>query len=169
MRSALEMGLTQSDFEGLIGPIILTEFEGRTLNPMSVQELKEALGPEATNLTITYAANGNQILHVGDKIIEIGPMASTDEIRAAIQNPTIPTANTKMSISGYEPGSIRAKLEALKTAGKNRRDAALGKLDEAGSKHEAVSAEIEVIAKAIEKEADDALAEFAQFTNGGPA
>lgn len=73
-----------------------------------------------------------------------------------------------MSVSGYEPGSIRAKLEALKTAGKNRRDAALAKLDEAGKKHEAVSAEIETIAGQIEKEADDALAEFAQFSNGAP-
>lgn len=136
---------------------------------MSVQELRAALGPEATNLTISYAPNGNQRLHVGDKIIEIGPMASTDEIRTAIQNPTIRTENTKVSITGYEPGSIKAKLEALKTAGKQRRDAALAKLDEAGSRHEAVSAEIEVIAKAIEKEADDALAEFATFTNGAPA
>jgi len=138
---------------------------------MSAQELKEALKdiPGATNLTISYGPGGRQILHVGDKTVEVSPMASNDEIRQALLNPTIPTKNTKMSISGYEPGSIRAKLEALKTAGKQRRDAALGKLDEAGKKHEAVSAEIEVIATAIEKEADDALAEFAQFTNGGPA
>ncbi len=74
-----------------------------------------------------------------------------------------------MSISGYEPGSIRAKLEALKTAGKNRRDAALSKLDDAGKKHEAVSAEIESMASQIEKEADAAIAEFAEFTNGAPA
>lgn len=139
---------------------------------MSVQDLKEALKdiPGSTSLTISYAPNGRQILHVGDKTVEVSPMASNDEIRVALQNPTVPTRNTKiMSISGYEPGSIKAKLEALKTAGKNRRDAALSKLDDAGKKHEAVSAEIENIAGQIEKEADDAIAEFAQFTNGGPA
>lgn len=107
------MGLTQSDFEGLIGPIILTEFEGRTLNPMSVQELKEALGPEATNLTITYAPNGNQILHVGDKIIEVGPSASNAEIKAAIQNPTIPTANTKIQMAKSPLQGLGQKLGLL--------------------------------------------------------
>lgn len=74
-----------------------------------------------------------------------------------------------MSISGYEPGSIRARLDALKKAGKDRRDQAIAKLDGAGRKHEEVSAEIERVAVQIEKEADAALQEFSEFTNGGPA
>jgi hypothetical protein len=74
-----------------------------------------------------------------------------------------------MSISGYEPGSIRARLDALKKAGKDRRDAAIAKLDDAGKKHEAVSEEIERVAVQIEQEADAALQEFAEFSNGGPA
>jgi hypothetical protein len=74
-----------------------------------------------------------------------------------------------MSISGYEPGSIRARLDALKKAGKDRRDAAIAKLDGAGKKHEAVSEEIERVAVQIEQEADAALQEFAEFSNGGPA
>lgn len=74
-----------------------------------------------------------------------------------------------MSISGYEPGSIRARLDALKKSGKDRRDAAIAKLDDAGKKHEQVSEEIERVASQIEKEADAAIAEFAEFTNGGPA
>ncbi len=74
-----------------------------------------------------------------------------------------------MSVSGYEPGSIRARLDALKKAGKDRRDAAIAKLDEAGKKHEAVSEEIERVAGQIEKEADAALQEFAEFSNGAPA
>ncbi|WP_316176166.1 hypothetical protein [Bradyrhizobium sp. SZCCHNRI1073] len=59
-------------------------------------------------------------------------------------------------------------MEALKKAGKDRRDQAIAKLDEAGKKHEAVSEEIERVAGQIEKEADAALAEFAEFTNGAP-
>lgn len=74
-----------------------------------------------------------------------------------------------MSISGYEPGAIRARLEALKKSGKDRRDQAIAKLDDAGKKHEAVSEEIERVAVQIEKEADAALQEFAEFSNGGPA
>lgn len=73
-----------------------------------------------------------------------------------------------MSISGYEPGAIRDKLNALKVKGKQRRDEAIAKLDEAGKKHEQVSEEIERVAGQIEKEADAAIAEFAEFTNGGP-
>lgn len=74
-----------------------------------------------------------------------------------------------MSISGYEPGAIRARLDALKKQGKDRRDQALAKLEDAGRKHEAVSEEIERVAGQIEKEADAALQEFSEFTNGGPA
>ncbi len=74
-----------------------------------------------------------------------------------------------MSVSGYEPGSIRARLDALKKQGKDRRDAAIAKLDDAGKKHEAVSEEIERVASQIEKEADDAIAEFSEFSNGPPA
>lgn len=74
-----------------------------------------------------------------------------------------------MSVSGYEPGAIRARLDALKKAGKERRDQAIAKLDDAGKKHEAVSEEIERVAGQLEKEAADALQEFAEFSNGGPA
>jgi ribosomal 50S subunit-associated protein YjgA (DUF615 family) len=74
-----------------------------------------------------------------------------------------------MSISGYEPGAIKAKMAAIKERGKQRRDEAIAKLEGAGQKHEAVSEEIERIATQLEKEADDALQEFAESSNGGPA
>ena len=138
---------------------------------MSVLDLKATLrgidGSE--HLTVSYARNGNQIIHIGDKTLEVGPMASNAEIATALTNPFIRTENTKMSISGYEPGAIRARLEALKKNGKERRDQAIAKLDDAGKKHEEVSAEIERVAGQIEKEADAALQEFAEFSNGGPA
>ena len=73
-----------------------------------------------------------------------------------------------MSVSGYEPGSIKAMMEAIKQRGKERRDQALSKLEGAGQKHEAVSEEIERIATMLEKEADDALQEFAGTTNRAP-
>jgi hypothetical protein len=138
---------------------------------MSVLELRAALkGIEgAEYLTMSYGPGGQQLIHVADKTIEVGPMASNEEIRLALENPFIRTENTRMSISGYEPGSIRARMEALKKAGKDRRDQAIAKLDEAGKKHEAVSEEIERVAGQIEKEADAAFAEFSEFTNGGPA
>ena len=136
---------------------------------MSISDLREALSdiPGARDLTLGYGADGNQVVTIGDRSVEVGPMASNEEIRDALQSPSV-TEKPLMTISGYEPGSIREKLSALKEKGRQRRDAALAKLDDAGKKHEAVSEEIEKIAAQIEKEADDALQEFASFTNGGP-
>jgi hypothetical protein len=143
----------------------------RRITPeMSAYELRQALKhlPGAHELTISLSADGTQLVNLGDKTLEIGPLASNDEIILALQNPFIRTEHTRMSISGYEPGAIKAKLDALKKSGKDRRDQALIKLDAAGRKHEAVSDEIERVAGQIEKEADAAIAEFAEFSNGGP-
>jgi hypothetical protein len=164
--------VTPLDLDWFAARLAIAVHETRRLTPeMSVYELKAAFrgieGSEA--LTVSYAPNGNQLINIGDKTLEVGPMASNDEIRLALQNPFIRTENTKMSISGYEPGAIRDKLNALKVKGKQRRDQAIAKLEEAGMKHEYVSEEIERVAGQIEKEADAAIAEFAEFTNGGPA
>jgi hypothetical protein len=163
--------LSENELNWFAARLSIAVYDTKRLTPeMSVLELKEALRhiPGIDHLTLSYAPNGNQILNIDDRHLEVSPMASNDEIRAALQNPFIPTRNTKMSISGYEPGAIRDKLAKLKQQGKDRRDQALAKLDAAGAKHEAVSGEIENVAKQIEKEADDALAEFAQFSNGAP-
>jgi hypothetical protein len=134
---------------------------------MGVYDLKQAFPdtPEIQSLTMNYAGNGNQILSIGGRTIEVGPMASTEDIGQALANPWM----ENMSITGFEPGSIKAKLEALKQKAKDLREASLAKLDEAGTKHEAVNAELDRIAAQVSKEADDALQEFAQFSNGGPA
>jgi hypothetical protein len=165
------MSLTQNSLQRL--ELDLKCYANRITPEMSAYELRQALQgviPGSESLTISLSENGNQLINLGDKTLEVGPMASNDEIILALQNPWIRTENTKiMSISGYEPGAIRAKLEALKKNGKERRDAALARLDDAGAKHEAVSAEIEKVATQIEKEADAAIAEFASFTNGGPS
>lgn len=87
--------------------------------------------------------------------------------RLPVAPPPIPKAKI-MSVSGYEPGSIKARMEALKKHGKDRRDAVLAKLDGAIKKDGAVSDQIEGMADAIEKEIDAAAAEFAEFSNGGP-
>ena len=165
--------LSQADCDWLDRRIDLAVYDtNREAPEMLVHDMREALRdvPGFEDLTIEYEPTGHQKLTIGGKTLEVGPMASNAEILAALQNPFVPTRNTKiMSISGYEPGAIRDKLNKLKAQGKQRRDAALAKLDEAGSKHEAVSAEIENVASQIEKEADAALQEFAEFSNGGPA
>ena len=73
-----------------------------------------------------------------------------------------------MTITGYEPGAISAKLAAIKQRAQMRRSDAFGKLEAADAKAATVDAELEKVAAAIEKEADDAMQEFAPHTNGGP-
>lgn len=133
---------------------------------LSLADLRKAFAdvPGGENV-FPYWDNGALYVTLNGKTLRFGEIATLDQIKRAFEAPR----TKSMSISGYEPGSIKAKLEALKVAGKNRRDAALSKLDDAGKKHEAVSTEIEAIAGQIEKEADDALQEFAQFTNGNSA
>jgi hypothetical protein len=163
--------LSKSDLDWFAARLSIAVYDVNRITPeMSALELRAAFkGIEGSeNLTVSYASNGNQLIHIGDKTLEVGPMASNDEIATALQNPFIRTENTRMSISGYEPGAIRDKLNALKVKSKERRDQAIAKLEDAGKKHEYVSEEIERVAGQIEKEADAAIAEFAEFTNGGP-
>lgn len=158
--------LEQNDLDWFAARLSIAVYDTNNESPeMAIWELRKAFPGLQT---VSPTSDGKQVFHFEDRDLEVGPMASNDEIRAALENPFIRTENTKMSISGYEPGSIKARMEALKKAGKDRRDAAIAKLDEAGKKHEAVSEEIERVADQIEKEADDALAEFAQFSNGAP-
>jgi hypothetical protein len=74
-----------------------------------------------------------------------------------------------MSITGFEPGAIQARLDALKKRATARRAQSMSKLDAADAKVASVDYAIERVAAQIEKEADDAMQEFATHTNGGPA
>jgi DNA anti-recombination protein RmuC len=159
--------LSQRELDWFAARLSIAVYDTNRETPeMAMWELQQAFPGLQT---ITTTKDGRQILHFEDRDLEVGPMASNAEIAAALQNPFIRTENTKMSISGYEPGAIRARLEAIKKTGKDRRDAAIAKLDEAGKKHEQVSEEIERVATAMEKEAEAALQEFSEFSNGGPA
>jgi hypothetical protein len=59
----------------------------------------------------------------------------------------------EMSITGFQPGAIQAKLDEIKRQAAARRRAALSKLDAANAKVATVDVEIEKIAAQIEKEA----------------
>jgi hypothetical protein len=138
---------------------------------MSVHELKDALRemPGIEDLTVSYASNGNQIISLAGRTTEVGPMASNEEIAQALANPFIKSETSAMSITGYAPGAIQAKLDALKQKAAERRSQSMAKLDGADAKLASVDTAIEAYAAQLEKEADDALQEFAVHTNGGPA
>jgi hypothetical protein len=108
--------LNQNDLDWFAARLSIAVYDVNRITPeMSAYELQSALkditGSE--QLTISYAQNGNQLIHIGDRTVEVGPMASNDEIRTALLNPFIPTANTKVKMASPLQG-IGQKLAKLK-------------------------------------------------------
>jgi hypothetical protein len=93
---------------------IATE-EVRRLDPeMAMWELKQAFPGLQT---VSTAPNGNQIFNFADRSIEVGPMASNDEIAVALQNPFIKTENTRLEIMptiAEQVAAIKAKTAKVR-------------------------------------------------------
>jgi hypothetical protein len=93
---------------------IATE-EVRRLDPeMAMWELKQAFPGLQT---VSMAPNGNQIFNFADRSIEVGPMASNDEIAVALQNPFIKTENTRLEIMptiAEQVAAIKAKTAKVR-------------------------------------------------------
>jgi hypothetical protein len=143
---------------------------------MSVLELKAALRDIAGSdqLTISYAPNGNQLIEIDGKTIEVGPMASNAEIEAALKNPFIPTANTKITMNPIDRlkdklakaagvgGRVAAKIEAKADALIAREGQLEAKADQAFAPHEAIVDSADVVL-------DDIESSLNQLSNGGPS
>lgn len=140
-------------------------------NKMSVYDLKQALSdiPGIENLTLGYSQNGNQLITLGDKQLEVSPMASNEEIRVALQNPFIKTENTSMSITGLQSGAFQAKFAEMcqRISDKNKGLAKIDAAVTAGEKE--LDAAADGAAAKAQKEIADALQEFGLTTNGGPS
>jgi hypothetical protein len=137
---------------------------------MGAYDLKQAFHqlPGVERLTIEHRGNGNQVISIGDRTIEVGPMATNEDIERALANPWAAKRQT-MSITGLKSGAFEAKLAEMKRKLSETQNQGLAKIDGA---EQAASAKIDAAtsgaAAKIDKEVEDALAEFAAFTNGGP-
>jgi hypothetical protein len=166
--------LTPNDLEWYAARLSIAVYDTIRETPeMSVLGLKDALKdiPGIDSLTVGYSHNGNQLITVGGKTLEVGPMASNEEIRLALQNPFIRTENTKiMSITGLQSGAFQAKLAEMRQKIANSQAAGLAKIDAAVTDGAAqLDAAAEGAAAKANKEISDALQEFGLTTNGGPA
>lgn len=104
-----------------------------------------------------------RFLHLADRTVEVPLTATADEIRAALQD------KTTMSITGLQSGAFQAKLAEMKQKIAEAQNQGLAKVEAAQSQAAAkVSAAIDGVVAKVDKEVEDALQEFAQFTNGGP-
>lgn len=76
----------------------------------------------------------------------------------------------KMSITGLQGGVLKAKLSEIKQNAQKRLADGIARIEGAHTSGLArVDAEMDGVVKKINKEIDDQLQEFAEFTNGGPA
>lgn len=136
--------LSDNDLAWFAARLSLAVYDTNRETPaMLIHEMREALKglPGLEDLQITYQPDGNQLLQLGDKVLEIGPMASNEEIKAALLNPFIPTANTKVHMAtsplqgiGLKLGLLKHSAEALATKISARVDALSPRLDAAGTK-----------------------------------
>ena len=158
------MSLSANDLDWFAARLSIAVEDTRRLG-MPIQDIIEFLKPDvegAEGLSMTYAPGGNQVFRIGDLAVEVSPMASNEEIKAAFLNPFIPTANTKMSITGAN--SLKAKFEAAKqrkAAIENRVEAALTSYNSAADIAESAI-------KSLEDDAAALQAEVSGFTNGAP-
>ena len=158
--------LSPNELDWFAARLAIAVYDTNNESPeMAIWELRKAFPGLQT---VSPTSDGTQVFHFEDRDLEVGPMASHDEIRTALENPFIRTENTKMSVTGYKPGAIKAALEAAKKQAQEELTAAMGTLSEAQVKAAEVPAAIKAVAGQIKKEAEDALQEFAEYTNGGP-
>jgi len=106
-----------------------------------------------------------QIINLEGQEITIGALATDEQIATEI-NKIRQTAEKPMSITdaGKLAGTIKDRINAAKTRIAQvsaNTDGALAKLNDAADTGDK-------IAKQIETEAEDLLAQIGQFTNGGP-
>jgi hypothetical protein len=153
---------------------------------MGIVSLREHLG---INLTMRPGDGGKtEIYELDGKTAEVPAGSSSVEIARAFNAPSEPirtasklapvspiaqpqaTQNNAMSFTGLQSGAIQAKLAELKQRVADSQAKGLAQVDAAAT---AAVTQVEqafagVEAK-IQKETADALQEFAQTTNGGPA
>lgn len=80
------------------------------------------------------------------------------------------TETPKMSITGLQAGAFEAKLAQIKKTIADKQSQGLAKIDTTVAAEAAkLEAAVDGVTAKISKEVDDQLAEFAAYTNGGPA
>jgi hypothetical protein len=113
-----------------------------------------------------------QVINLDGHEITIGSMATDEQIAAEIERirgRQKPNEKPKMSITGIEPGIFEAKIAEMKKKLADRLNGGLAKIDsaaEAGAVK--MEAAVDGVVAKVDKDIEDKLAEFAQFTNGGP-
>lgn len=126
---------------------------------MGAYDLKQAFShlPGIDRLTIAHRGNGNQVISIGDRQVEVGPMATNEDIERALTNPWAEPKRQNMTTIGELLKSARADIASA-------RQGAAHAVAESADATKVVLQEVDK----LRKEAADLRAEVAELTNGGP-
>jgi hypothetical protein len=168
--------LTQNDLDWFAARLSIAVYDVNRITPeMSAYELQAALkditGSE--QLTISYAPSGNQLIHIGDRTVEVGPMASNDEIRLALQNPFIRTENTRLTVSLKDRLQEKARLASSIVAGEVKAledgmDAIIAQKEVVAQKREAAVAATSDALGVVKDQWDGIKSSIDILSNGAP-
>jgi hypothetical protein len=127
----------------------------------ALDKVRQALGGKRA--TVNYGPRGETYVNLPEKSIEVLPHDTVEDIKAKLANPF---EKKQMSITdaGKLAGTIKDRINTAKqriAQVSANTDGALAKLNDAADTGDK-------IAKQIEKEASELLAEIGQFDNGGP-
>lgn len=183
--------LSENDLRWFAARLLIAIEDTRKFGGMSVHELKQALKaiPGAESLTMAYTYDGNALVTIAGRTVEVSPSASNEEIALAFREPAMSTPNVTVtplpppvayaaptridSMTNPAPGSfaagIRAMMDEARAGVAQARADGLAKVGEAvGKLNDAKAATLHVagtMAKTIEDEAADVFKELGQISN----
>lgn len=173
--------ISENDLRWFAARLSIAVEDTKRFGGMSVHELKQALRavPGVESLTLGYAPNGNELVTIAGRTIEVSPGTSNEAIALEFAGtplpPPVPYApqGKPMTTTAPAPGSFAASIRALmddaragvaqaRADGLAKVGEAVGKLGDAKA---AVTHVAGTMAKTIEDEAADVLAELGQISN----
>jgi hypothetical protein len=141
-------------------------FWQRQIRMHSIEKIRQALGGRKS--TLSHIPTGQTFVNLPDRSIEVLETDTVADIKAKLANPF---EKKTMSITGLKSGAFQDMLAQMR---KEIADAQnQGVADEHGNAKDQAAAEIKTtisgVKDKIKSEVADALQEFSEFTNGGPA
>lgn len=184
--------LSENEMRWFAARLLIAIEDTKRFGAMSVHDMRQALRavPGAESLTMSYTYDGNALVTIAGRTVEVSPSASHAEIELAFREPAMSTPNVTVTplpepvayvaastrtapMTNPAPGSfaagIRAMMDEARAGVAQARADGLAKVGEAVNKlNDAKVATAHVtgtMAKTIEDEAADVLAELGQISN----
>lgn len=164
--------ISENDLRWFAARLSIAVEDTKRFGGMSVHELKQGLAhvPGAESLTVSYAPNGDELVTIAGRTLDVRPDASNEDIAAAFLTlPTVPFSNVTttrtapMSITGAAGATLSIKDIISKSRATVQ--AAHEKLATNAGKVATAAAALDSLGDDLGKEGDDLMAMIGQFKN----